>query len=251
VIAAVTAGLRGARDKVRAARAFLGLVKDPTQLELVFELADAAMDDATLDAMHANIRRHAQGAAALAARPRLEVPPLAELLALPAATLGHVYAVHLRDAGLDPAGLPRRPAADERAFILPHIYETHDVWHVVTGFGTDVAGELGLMAFYAAQAPSKGPIAILAAGLINTLRGGMADKDRRLDAIARGWLLGKRARPLFGAPWSLLWAMPLAEVRRRFAVDPAGVDLIVEEHRVVEEHPRQQQPAPHLPLPPP
>jgi ubiquinone biosynthesis protein Coq4 len=34
-------------------------------------------------------------------------------------------------------------------------YETHDIWHVVTGFHTDVAGELGLQAFYLAQFPGR------------------------------------------------------------------------------------------------
>ena len=36
-------------------------------------------------------------------------------------------------------------------YVRAHLRETHDVWHPVTGFDTDVAGELGLQAFYLAQ----------------------------------------------------------------------------------------------------
>jgi ubiquinone biosynthesis protein Coq4 len=235
-------GPRKAVAAVRAVRAFAALVRDPTRLDQVFALADAAMDEATRDAMLANVRRHAQGRAALAERPRLTCPDLGQLARLPAGTLGHAYAAHLHAAGLDPSKLPQRATPDERSYLLAHIYETHDVWHTVTGFATDVAGELGLMAFYAAQGPSKGPLAILTAGLVNTMRGHMDDKDRRLDAITRGWTLGRRAAPLFGVRWADRWSEPLADLRRRFALDLEPSDVLP--HRA-----DQQQPPPHLPLP--
>jgi ubiquinone biosynthesis protein Coq4 len=237
---------------IKLLRAFAAVARDPHDLDQVFALADAGLraDAGRFDQILASVRAHEQGARALRERPRIGQPSLAELEACPPGSLGRAYAAHLRANGLDPAKLPVRPAHDERSYFLPHIIETHDVWHVVTGFGTDVAGELGLMAFYAAQSPGRVPLVILTAGLVSTIRTGMADKDRRFDAIAAGWLLGKRARPLFGACWSRLWPVPLAEVRRRFAVDPASVHRFVEETRVVEERPDHQQPPAHLPLPP-
>src|SRR5262249_45956146 len=154
----------------RLVRAFLEVVGDPRKLERIFALTDAGLDDATLDKILASIRRHPQGAAALRERPRLGQPSLESLLALPAGTLGRVYAEHMRAAGLDPGNLPQRPAHDEKSYFIPHLIETHDVWHVVTGLGTDVAGELGLMAFYSAQSPGKVPLFISTAILLNTLR---------------------------------------------------------------------------------
>lgn len=35
--------------------------------------------------------------------------------------------------------------------MLNHFYQTHDIWHVVTGWGNDLPGELELGTFYAAQ----------------------------------------------------------------------------------------------------
>ncbi len=35
--------------------------------------------------------------------------------------------------------------------MLNHLYQTHDIWHVVTGWGNDLPGEVGLGGFYSAQ----------------------------------------------------------------------------------------------------
>jgi ubiquinone biosynthesis protein Coq4 len=124
----------------------------------------------------------------------------------------------MRDNGLDPAALPRYEISDEASYFRAHLYDTHDIWHVVTGFHTDVAGELGLQAFYAAQIHGKVPLAILAGGMLNTFLYASEDHSARLSAIAEGWLLGSKARPLFGVDWDALWATPLAEVRERFGL---------------------------------
>ncbi len=230
------------RKKLRLLRAFAQVARDPRRLDQVFALADAGLSGDAIDHILASVRAHEQGRDALRDRPRLGTPELDELARLPPGTLGHAYAAHARANGIDPAALPRRETPDERAYFLPHLIETHDVWHVVAGFDTDVAGELGLMSFYAAQSPGKVPVLIIIAGLVATVRTGMHDKDHRFEAIACGWRRGRTAKPLFGARWSEMWSVPLAEVRRRF-------NVIVEESRAVEERPDQQQPPPHLPLP--
>jgi ubiquinone biosynthesis protein Coq4 len=126
--------------------------------------------------------------------------------------------------GLDPASIPTLPDDDDAKYVRAHLYETHDLWHVATGFGTDVAGELGLQAFYQAQLPGKLPAAILASGFLNTLVFSFAQRDVRLREIARGWLLGRRSRPLFGVRWDDLMALPLDEARARLGLDVAAVD---------------------------
>src|SRR4051812_4061595 len=120
--------------KVRAMCSLIALVRDPNRIGEVFALADAVMDEAMLDAMLANISRHEQGRRALDERPRLGRIELSTLCAMPVGTLGRVYGDHMVKNGLDPATLPIRETTSPRAYILPHIYETHDVWHIVTGF---------------------------------------------------------------------------------------------------------------------
>jgi len=202
----------------RAVRGFVRISVDPSRLNEVFNLSDGLADPAVLDKLAEHYRRQPEGAEALRDQPRLHID-LTELSKLPEGTLGREFADHMIANGLDPAALPTLSARSEGEFVRAHLYESHDVWHVVTGFATDVAGELGLQAFYLAQAgEGKLPTAILAAGLVNTLLFAHDEHEARMNEIARGWQLGKLARPLFGVRWDRLWNVPLAEVRRTLGV---------------------------------
>jgi ubiquinone biosynthesis protein Coq4 len=205
--------------RARALYSFVDLVKHPEHLDRVFEISEALVQQRV--EVLANMREHfaktPTGAEALSEKARLRVD-LGALSKLPAGTFGRTFADHMRRNGLDPAAIPTLPAGDELAFLRAHLYETHDVWHAVTGFDTDVAGELGLQAFYAAQAPGGLPLMLLAMGFLNTALYSMDDRERRLDAIARGWEMGRRAQPLFGVRWDRLWERPVDEVRRTLGV---------------------------------
>ena len=213
----------------KMAWAGLRLIRDPGQLNEVFALADSiqGVDAGVIRQMADGFRRHSDGARALRERPRLQLPPLAVLAALPAGTVGRAFADYLSRNGIDPSALPRRPSPDELSYVRAHLFETHDLWHVATGFETDVAGELGLQAFYLAQAEGRLPLAILAIGILNTAGWAFGERQARFDAIARGWLLGKRARPLFGLIWSERWSQPLAELRAELGLSLTDVDQMV------------------------
>jgi ubiquinone biosynthesis protein Coq4 len=97
---------------------------------------------------------------------------------------------------------------------------------VATGFDTDVAGELGLQAFYLAQFPARLAALLLGIGFINTFAYSFDDKDARMDAVVRGWQLGKAARPFIGVRWSELWELPLTDVRTQLGIPTAGVTTL-------------------------
>ena len=46
------------------------------------------------------------------------------------------------------------------------------------------------------------------------------DRDRRMTAIAKGWTMGKHARPLFGIDWRSLWGEELSAIQARYRVEP-------------------------------
>ena len=201
----------------RIGRAALRLVRDPNRLDEVIAMADELGDSPALDTIVAHLEQLPHGPAALADRPRVDVE-LPRLRALPDGSFGREAARFLDARKLDPADLPKRPAASAKAWVRAHLYETHDLWHVVTGFDTDVAGELGLQAFYLAQFPGKLSALILSIGMINTTLFAFDERTPRLDAIARGWQLGRTAHSFLGVRWADLWNLPLAEVRARVGV---------------------------------
>jgi ubiquinone biosynthesis protein Coq4 len=191
------------------------LFLDPSKLDMVFEMDRALSTD--MPERIARLRTREQQRAAFDARARLTVDVQA-LAALPAGTLGHAFAEFLRDNRLDPASIPTLPAQTDEEYLSAHLYETHDLWHVVTGFPADIAGELGVQAVYSAQIGGDLAKLLVGGGLLQSAIREPDDFDRRLDAVVTGRRIGREAEPLFGVAWAGLWTTPLADVRRQLGV---------------------------------
>lgn len=207
---------------LRAIAAYTRIVRDPNQLAEVFKLSDSLNESHISERLVRSLRTDAAVARALDQRKRVTVD-LAALSLMPRGTLGRTYADFMRTNGLVPDALPRLPSKDDGEFLRAHLYETHDMWHAITGFESDVAGELGLQAFYAAQIDGPLAPAILAAGLLNTALFAIDDRTARLDRIARGWQGGRSAKPLFGFDYAGSWAKPIAEVRASLGIPVEGL----------------------------
>jgi ubiquinone biosynthesis protein Coq4 len=61
--------------------------------------------------------------------------------------------------------------------------------------------------------------------MLNTLFFHPELSDERLDAIARGWAMGKRAARLVGIDWAKMLPLPLAEVRVALRLEVATRDF--------------------------
>lgn len=131
---------------------------------------------------------------------------------MPEQTLGYQYADHLIRNEITPVQLP--VVENEQSYLLTHIVETHDIWHVVTGFDTSMAGEIALQTFVAAQLyASRFSLAMLAKNLLKTAIEEIELAEQRLDALTAGWIAGKQADCLVGIEWNLLWETPLSQLR--------------------------------------
>lgn len=206
----------------RLARASWRVARDPNRLDEVIGIADALSDTAAFEEIVAYVKAMPAGPANLADRPRVDLD-LPRLRALPDGTFGREAARFLDARGLDPADLPHRPSPDGPSWVRAHLFESHDLWHVVTGFDTDVPGEAGLQAFYLAQFPARLATILLGIVMLNTFLWRFDERDARMDAIAQGWQLGKQAQPLFGVRWAELWHVPLADVRVQLGLPAAGI----------------------------
>jgi ubiquinone biosynthesis protein Coq4 len=226
--------MRNPLKTVQTAVAFARLAQDMGRRDEVFNLGEGLVAPEVLQAMADHVRSTPSGALALQELPGVHLD-LARLATLPEGTLGRAYADFMIANRLDPEDMPTLVAFDEVRYVQAHLVETHHLWHVVTGFGTDVAGELGLQAFYLAQIPGRLPSAMLAAGFLNMLVHSFEDRDRRMRAIVRGWLLGKRSRPLFGVRWDDHLERPLDEVRRSLGLELDAVDAVLPADDTVED----------------
>lgn len=196
----------------------LRLLADPERLDEVFVLANALGNEDMSRAMITRAREDERGAQALRERFRLPSFSLRDLARHPEGSLGRTLHDLLAARELDPSSLPRQAAHNDEDYVRAHLIETHDHWHVVLGFGTDIAGELGVQAFYLAQLGGALPSVIITGGLLHGLLWDFADWMPRFQAVQRGWELGLRAKPLFGLRWEELWPLPLEEVRSQLGL---------------------------------
>jgi ubiquinone biosynthesis protein Coq4 len=136
---------------------------------------------------------------------------------MPQGSLGRVFAEHCQARALNPNLVYIEPRT-EVDWMLHHLFGTHDIWHVVTGWGNDDTGEVGLGGFYLAQLQAPFFAFLFALILLNTVFLAPHTLRTRMDALIAGYRSGQHAEPLFGADWEALWATPLAELRQRFGV---------------------------------
>lgn len=153
--------------------------------------------------------------------PAVDLDALAEL---PRATLGREYAEFLRANGLEAFRISDRigPELLRRNMFIARYSLFHDVFHVLTGFDTSPAGELGVWAFVAAQRYSAGHwLAVLAALLVYPF---LAPRQilKIWHNLRRGVRMGRQARTLITVPFETMWDRPVAELRRELDVDPAS-----------------------------
>ena len=144
-----------------------------------------------------------------------------DLLEFPVDTLGGAYARHMRAHNLRPDFYEQQTPQHRTNYLRMRIRQTHDIWHILTGFGTDEFGEVGLQGFYFAQF-TNGQSALIGAGamLKSLLRGRFGDLEKHVDAFCEGYCAGKRAESLLEVKWEGLWGERLEDVRKRYRIEP-------------------------------
>jgi ubiquinone biosynthesis protein COQ4 len=137
---------------------------------------------------------------------------------LPKGSLGRCYAEQLRSQGITPETLiDPSPISSERDLIIHRLKETHDIVHVLTGFGIDGPGELGLQAFNLAQNRSPLAVLLIFGGLLKSLQ---EDEplETLLHALSRGFELGLRAKCVVSYRLEDGWDRPLQEWREELGL---------------------------------
>lgn len=199
--------------RLRALRTFHGLIRDPGRLDQVLDLTQSTASLLGTTALPPALSGFA------AKGEETPIIDIAPLRALPEGTLGRAFADHMDRLGFSTDDLEfKGPASSELALISQHIGRMHDVHHVLTGFGTDIPGEIGLQAFYLANFRSGPSQAIIAAAMLRPLVVGEGADDipAVMDALAEGWQRGKQAACIFGVDWPAHFSRPLAEVQADF-----------------------------------
>ena len=208
-------------------RAIRRLIADPDETEAVFEIIDALSGK---NGEH-NFQRFVAtetGQRILAEERDItaRLMDLDTLRAMPEGSLGRTYASFMTDEQLSADGLAKasqwgeeeltQEDADRTRFGV-RLRDTHDLWHVVTGYNRDLVGEASLLAFTYAQIKNRGIGFIVAMAYF--LAGKEEGHGRRM--MREAYRRGKKAEWMPAADWEALLEQPLTEVRRELGVgDP-------------------------------
>jgi ubiquinone biosynthesis protein COQ4 len=178
----------------------------------------------------------AGGRALLATRPSLlaALSDRAALARLPAGSFGRAYLDYLERNGFEPGGLLELqnqvqarwqreegiPALDPlRTWFRDRVILAHDLFHVLSDYGTDELGEGTLLAFSLAQLPGRGQAFLTFGAAFEAWR---TLGWRWLVYDFQAWRRGRRAAWLPALPFEELLPLPLATVRRLAGVAEAG-----------------------------
>jgi ubiquinone biosynthesis protein COQ4 len=211
----------------RALRGLRTLLREPERTENAFEVI-AALDPDLMERGLARMLSHPEGRRLFLERPRLleRLCDRDALACLPEGSLGRAYLAHIERWGLDPAklvGLGRDYAGEIRTddeatrWFADRSELSHDLWHVLTGYGADPLGETALLWFSFGAAGGRGTaLLMLGAGLRTWREAGPGWPLRLL----RAWRRGRRAGCLGALPYERLLAEPLEAVRRLAGIEP-------------------------------
>ena len=149
----------------------------------------------------------------------------AALRRTPKGSLAHAYCDFMEAEGLSAAGLvaesdragrPRYPDLVE--WYINRSRDTHDLFHILTGYGRDALGEASVLLFTHGQQPSQGHLLIGYAGAANIKKMAKGTRAPVFGAVREAHRTGKGAPQLIAQPIRELLARPLADVRAEMRI---------------------------------
>ncbi|MFO0658397.1 MAG: Coq4 family protein [Polyangiaceae bacterium] len=189
------------------------LMNDPDRTDLVLVMG-THINASAAPGMLAQFNESESGRKLLNDRPAIDrtTVSLDELAKLPEGTLGREYARMMRDNGLTPDifSPPDNVAHPDVVYISQRLRQVHDLWHVLTGYSTDVAGEVELQAFTYAQIQAPSSLLIATLGSLRYRKSGGRLFSRAWAAYRRG----QRAHGLATFNYEDHWATPVSELKQ-------------------------------------
>ncbi|ROT95212.1 hypothetical protein EB810_08885 [Altererythrobacter sp. FM1] len=213
------------RDIPKAFHHFRELIKDKEDTSHVFEIYDALPSRNFRPRAH-SFTLSARGDALRAAEPYL--PSILDdhdaLLQMPRDSVAEAYVCFMESEGLSAAGLVaeseklgRPKYGDLMEWYGFRQRDTHDLLHVLTGYGRDALGEQCVLLFTHGQSPSLGHLLLGYAGAAN-IKKQVKSKAPVYRAVREAQRIGKVCPSIVEMSIRELLAMNLSEVRKQLGI---------------------------------
>ena len=198
--------------RVRTSLHALDVLKDDPANPYYGPLLNACLDSETYAKLARTWRESPEGRRLLDERPSLQGRELdLEALArLPTGTLGHEFMRYFRDTGIEPF-ISAFPVESDIDYLSKRYRETHDLAHVITGYGTDEPGEMELQAFMLGNLGIRQAAMILAISIPRQIQQqGLKRMGTYLGRVRAAYRRGRRSRELLSVAYEQLWEQPVS-----------------------------------------
>lgn len=184
----------------------------------IADLVDNLLDSPQMDDCVRRFRAAPGGAALMdAGHPPLQ-PDLERLSHLPAGSLGERYARLITSQGYDPEFFRPRPIDTPARWLTQRIATTHDIHHVICGFGTCPQGESGVLTVTAAQIGFPAYVLLSIAGQLAGYRFQTERFEGLSHAVSHGHTIARQASCLAAACWEEGWERPVSDWRHELGI---------------------------------
>jgi ubiquinone biosynthesis protein COQ4 len=208
---------------IPALQPYLKMLAGDLSLDVVGQMVFALLDTPTFDVAVKHLQQDPQSAALIKQRYMAPRHDLRTLLQYPPDSLGYIYGKAMTASGLRAEDLyAHMPIYSDASYVEARLSQTHDIWHIITGFGTTPTDEIGLQAFHLPQFPYPLAVSLLSSSMMSTILLKPDELPTLLEAIQLGYDLGKHAKSLFAQKWEESWEKPLAQWRADLNLIPVG-----------------------------
>ena len=206
----------------RAIKNFRLLMKDKEDTSLVFKIYESLPSKDFMPRVE-KLMLSEKGETLRASEPSLPeiLDGHAQLRKTPKGSLAHAYCDFMESEGLTAAGLVAesdrlgRPKYDDLVqWFGDRSRDTHDLFHVLTGYGRDALGEQCVLLFTHGQSPTQGHLLIGYAGSANIKKMVWGSKAPVMGAVRQAKATGRGAPPLLEQSIRELLAQQVDEVRK-------------------------------------
>ncbi|MEB3217822.1 MAG: Coq4 family protein [Nostocales cyanobacterium 94392] len=138
-------------------------------------------------------------------------------------TLGHTYAAVMKALGYDPNFFRQREIERDEDWLSMRLRKTHDLVHLVTGFGP-TGGEMGVLSIQAVQIGNPSAVLLQAASIVMALKQKPEKLPDLTHQVARGMGMAIKMKPLIAQRWEDGWDKTIRQWREDLNITEPVID---------------------------
>ncbi|MGZ3692453.1 MAG: Coq4 family protein [Pseudobdellovibrio sp.] len=204
---------------------FIKFINNPTDTEGIFKMTQAFQNSATpemIERVLSSAIKESKMTEDFEIKRWYKVPKMKELAKYPVGTFGYEAAAFFKKNNLDEELFPKADFSSFPAYVTSRVYQTHDFWHILTGYSIDLMDELALQGFAIGQYRQPLSLLIVAGGIIHLIQKQPEKSHEILNSIIEGYARGQQAAFLLDKNIFEWLDKPLDEVRAHFKIVPRG-----------------------------